>query len=57
MERGDPRILIHCTIEPMKVLATINGCTSVKEVGRYYAKGRISLPKNYWHYAGEILQK
>lgn len=57
MERGDPRILIHCTIEPLRVLTTINCCSSVKEVAKYYSKGRVSLPKSHCHYSGEILQK
>lgn len=52
MERGDPRILIHCTIEPLRVLTTINCCSSVKEVAKYYSKGRVNLPKGYWHYSG-----
>jgi hypothetical protein len=58
IERGDPRILIHCTIDPIKVLATIYASSKLKEIYKYYVKGvKLNLPKNILHYSGDNLNK
>ena len=58
IERGDPRILIHCTIDPIKVLSTLFVTSKVKEIYKYYRKSvKLNLPKNYLHYSGDILNK
>ncbi len=58
IERGDPRILVHCTIDPIKVLSTIHLTSKLKETYRYYNKNvKLNLPKNYLHFNGDILNK
>ncbi len=57
VERGDPRVLVHCNIDPIKVLATIFRNRKLVEVLKYYRSAKLNLPKTALHYNGEVLMK
>lgn len=57
IEKSDPRILIHCNLDPVVVMHSLLESSNMRSVLQYYRNTKLSLPKTYMHYNRDILQQ
>lgn len=57
IEKSDPRILVHCNLDPVMVMQSLLDSTAMRTISQYYRNNKLSLPKNYAHYNRDVLQQ
>mgnify|MGYP006910306005 CR=1 FL=1 len=57
IEKSDPRILVHCNLDPVIVMHGLLESSSLRSIVQYYKNTKLSLPRNYIHYNRDVLQQ
>lgn len=53
--KGDPRVLIHGSVDPCAVIKAVTKSSNCMKIGKYFKGTKLILPKGSVHYNTEVL--